>query len=245
MSHVQFLYAAAAASNVAPPTIPDSAAVPDAECWLCGGETGGVGRLRASVLKPTFTDYAFAKRPASQSVCPACCWALSEPRLRTHSLLATEAGLEFPDRVRIRDFLVTPPPGRWLLCAAVSGQKHLWIKARVNEGPVRVAGRDGYWVRFEDVDLHVPPGTLAGLLNLVEPLLALGFGGREILSGQYSLERIRRAGIPAWQEFEKPLGPWRGRPLLDFAVWCARGPAREDAGEVQGSRAAAGTGGGG
>src|SRR5690606_5513276 len=100
-------HAKAGGSNIAPrregddghvwTMLPDVEAVPVADelCWLCGGETEGLGQPLKDRLKLTFTDVDLAKAPWSSSFCRGCAFCLTWQVLATHGYLVTDDGLRF------------------------------------------------------------------------------------------------------------------------------------------------------
>jgi len=107
-------------------------AVDDAVCWLCGGETGGMGLPTKKAIKPTFTDHPHARGQRSKSICSGCAFCLSMRELRNYSILATRDSLDHPTRAQWREILLNPPVPPFVMCLAVSGQKYLTFKAPIN-----------------------------------------------------------------------------------------------------------------
>lgn len=189
--------------------------VQDERCWLCGGPTGGKGQTTKKAIKDTFTDIDKARAPASKSVCPGCAFCLSFRELRNYSILATEQELRHPTRAESRDILLNPPKPPFVICIAVSGQKHLTFKAEV------AYSRNFYPVQMEDTRIIVDVTRLSELLDLVERLYTV-FSKDEIKTSRYSQGRIKEFGISRFQELEERLAPHRGSRLFDLAVFVAQ-----------------------
>lgn len=189
--------------------------VEDTRCWLCGGDTNGQGMSTKKAIKPTFTNHDAARAPVSKSVCMGCAFCLSPRELRNYSILATEQGLKHPTRPEIRDILLGPPEPPFVLCLAVSGQKHLHFRAAI------AYSRDDFSVQLEEVRTYVDRNFLPELLEWIEQLYTV-FTKEEIKIGQYSQNRIKQLGINKFLELEKRAGLHRGRRLFDLAVFVAQ-----------------------
>jgi CRISPR type IV-associated protein Csf1 len=196
---------------------PQLEAVPDPACWLCGGEiTGGQGLPTKKAIRPTFTDHPYARGQGSGSVCAGCAFCLSARTLRNYSILATGAGLlQHPSRAEWREILCNPPEPPFVMCLAVSGQKHLSFKAPVN------LDRDHFTALLEEREIFVMPDRIAQALVAVEALYAY-FTKDEIATGRYSQHRIRECDIARWERLEAGVAEWRGRPLFDLALFVAQ-----------------------
>lgn len=190
--------------------------VPDAVCWLCGGETHGRGRLCKDVIRKTFTNTPYARATESKSLCAGCGWVLAQKFIRNWSLLVVDGRLEHPTRQRIREVLLTPPTTYpWLLSIAVSGQKHISFPGYVNFSSRELR------VYMEDMQIPIPPSGIGWILKPVELLYAGGFSKEEILTGRYQQGRILRFGFGRWRELEERIAPYRRTRLLNLAVWVA------------------------
>ncbi len=189
--------------------------VSDETCWLCGGETGSQGMPTKKGIRPTFTDHSYARGQGSKSLCAGCAFCLSMRELRNYSILASPAGLRHPTRADWRETLLNPPEPPFVMCLAVSGQKHLSFKAPVN------LDRRMFTVMLEEQAIHVMPEKLEYLLEAVEALY-IYFSKQEITTGRYSQHRIKECGLRQWEELEGRLEYWRGRPLFDLALFVAQ-----------------------
>lgn len=196
-------------------TDPDVEDVPDWQCWLCGGKTNGRGLPVKKAILPTFTDRDKARGSRSQSVCQGCAFCLSHLSLRNYSILATVDGLRHPNRAEIRELLLEPPEPPFVLCIAVSGQKHLHFRSQV------AYSRDGYPVQMEETRVCVERPILREWLEKIE-LLYTVFSKDEIRTGRYSQNRIREFGMLRFQAVEAMIAPHRGTRLFDLAVFVAQ-----------------------
>ena len=196
-------------------TGPEMQDVPDEACWLCGGETGGRGLPVKKAILDTFTDRDMARHPASQSVCSGCAFCLSFMSLRNYSILATRNELRHPSRAKIRDILLNPPEPPFVLCIATSGQKWLHFKGEVSYS------QNNYPIQLEETRVYVDTGQLERILVLVEDLYTV-FSKKEILSGEYSQNRIRKFGLAKFQRIEKQAAKFRGQRLFQLGVFVAQ-----------------------
>lgn len=211
---------------------------PDPDCWLCGGETGGVGWPFALAIPPTYTNHTLAARPMSASVCQPCAAMGSKETWERYVATVPDAGLksghamswrcyshvfhrfghECPNRARWRELLLDPPEPPFLLVVALSGQKHLIFRSRIAHS------RDAYPVQFEEAALLVHRAEFAACLADVETVYALGFSKDSILSGRYHPAQTMKVGIGAWRTAEAAIVPWRTRQprLLELACHVAK-----------------------
>mgnify|MGYP000928194706 CR=1 FL=1 len=202
--------------------------VPDHTCWLCGGEIAdGRGMPTKKAIKPTFTDHPYARGHGSSSVCAGCAFCLSARTLRNYSILATGAGLlQHPSRAEWREILCNPPEPPFVMCLAVSGQKHLSFKAPVN------LDRDHYALLLEEREIFASPDRVKQVISTVEALYSY-FTKDEIATGRYSQHRIRECGIARWERLEAGVAEWRGRPLFDLALFVAQKKEPEPEPEIK------------
>lgn len=198
---------------------------PDSRCWLCGGETGGKGLPTKKAIKPTFTDHPCARGYGSSSICPGCAFCLTARELRNYSILATTDRLSHPSRAEWREILINPPEPPFVMCLAVSGQKHLSFKAPVN------LERGHYAVLLEEREIFVTPGRIEQAIEAVEALYVY-FSKDEIATGRYSQHKIKDCGLAKWERLESGVENWRGRPLFDLALFVAQKREVEEEEEV-------------
>lgn len=190
--------------------------VPECEdelCWLCGGNTYGRGTPKKKTIKPTFTDHPLARAPMSQSICEACTWALSERSLRNYSIFATIKGLYHPSRPEIQKICLSPPEPPFLLTIAVSGQKWLHFKTKINYN------NTAFTVAFEDMLTTVIPIQFATMTKYIELLYNGGFTKDEILSGKYNSSRILAYNLIRFMEHEEKIRDYRGSRQFELAVF--------------------------
>jgi CRISPR type IV-associated protein Csf1 len=200
---------------------PPLESVQDTACWLCGGKTGGHGVPTRKAIKDTFTDHPWARGQGSKSLCPGCAFCLASRELRNYSILATPVGLRHPSRAEWREILLNPPEPPFVVCLAVSGQKHLTFKAPVN------LSREVFVVALEEQMVEVVPSRLADCLQAAEALYAW-FTKEEIATGRYSQHRIQQCGLSRWERLDAALEPWRGNRMLELALFIAQKPEQPE-----------------
>lgn len=212
----------------------------DDRCWLCGGETHGVGWPRRTAVAETFTNHNLARVPTSETICQACVYLSSVEswgsyvadhpgkELKTGGVISwrfyshavSSAGHECPNRARWRQLLVAPPDPPFLFVIAESGQKHLLFRAAV------AYDRDRYPIQVEEDRLIICCDELQGCLNSFEYLYALGFSKQQIASGDYNQKTVRSVGLTTWRLAEAEISPYRRLfpELIRVALFCAQRP---------------------
>lgn len=187
----------------------------DAHCWLCGGDTGGQGVSTKKAIKPTFTDNPYARCPESKTLCPGCAFSISYRELRNYSIVASPAGILHPTRVALKEILLRPPVPPFVICIAVSGQKHITFKASVNYDKTE------FEVMLEEQRVMVKPREFLDCLRVVE-IMYIYFTKDEIGTGHYSQNRIREMGLMAWESCEREVKPWRGTRIFELVLFVAQ-----------------------
>jgi len=193
----------------------EAVTVPNATCWLCGGQTNMLGIPIKKGIKPTFTDQDLARNMQSKSLCQGCAFCLGSRSLRNYSLLATENKLLHPNRSELRDILLNPPEPPFLVAIAVSGQKHLSFKTHI------VYSNDNFPVLLEELLIFINPQKLKMLVESIEELYA-EFSKTEIESGNYNQARIKKFGLARWEMLESQISPRRGNRLFKLAIFIAQ-----------------------
>lgn len=119
------------------------------------------------------------------------------------------------------DMLMSPPAGEWVLCVAVSGQKHVLPYARTNKGP-------GEWtVRMEDTTITATPDQWRHVFSHALALRRLGVTADAIVSGTPAYIKDPDQ-LTAWRHHAQQLDPYRTSPLVQLALWCITKPIMED-----------------
>lgn len=206
---------------------------PDAECYLCGGDTGGAGWHLKDAIGVSFTDVTQAQMPESKTMCQSCVaiskaegWAQyvaahperglsatfpakegKEPRalnwLYQSHLFVSPDHHECPNRGRWRELLLCPPDPPFLAVVAVSGKKQLIFKSRI------AYSRDRFPVQMEDDLVTVMPTEFAVALEDFERLYLMGFSKDSILSSDYHPKTLMDVGISRWRAAHELTIEWR------------------------------------
>lgn len=245
LSPTQFAWAVADAGDYPPPAPRRGPRYgPDPQCWLCGGDTDGVGWHQSAAIAPTFCDHNEARCPLSRTVCQPCVatsrsdgWGQyvrahpdrgfaeyfpakpnTKPRawnwLYSSHLFAAPHHHECPDRGRWRDILLEPPEPPFLAVIATSGQKHGIFRGQI------ARSRDLYPVQADARRLWVERGIFRYALVAFERLYQMGFPRDAVLSGDFPQAQIMAAGLSLWREAENIARPWRAQqPDLWWLAW--------------------------
>lgn len=219
---------------------------PDAACWLCDGETDGVGWWRDTAIPSTFTNHNQARCLTSESLCQPCAAMASKATWERYVAAHPEKGLktghamswrcyshvfspsipgghDSPNRARWRQWLLDPPDPPFLFVVAESGQKHLIFRARI------AYSRDRFPVQVEEDRIFVDRQRLALCLDAFEWLYQMGFTKDEVRLGEYSQARVLAAGLGRWRAAENAFVSWRQMEpdLVRLAHFVAELPAEE------------------
>lgn len=136
---------------------------------------------------------------------------------RAAGLCLTNRGNTHP----IIDTLADPPAGEWVVCIAVSGQKHVLPYATTNHGP-------GQWtVRMEDTTISATPDQWQEVFGLCLGLRRLGIPADAIQQGRPAYIKTTE-GLAEWRRLATRLDPYRTSPLVQLALWCITKPILED-----------------
>lgn len=119
------------------------------------------------------------------------------------------------------DTLMHPPAGEWVVCIAVSGQKHVLPYAATNRG-------GGEWVvRMEDTTITATPDQWSTVFHTVLALRRLGVPAESIKAGRPDYIKTRDQ-LTQWAQLHQQLTPYQSAPIVDLALWCITKPIMED-----------------
>jgi len=205
---------------------------PEYRCWLCGGPAFDAQPISA-IIRPTFTDSSVARGDADAGICVACAWFMSEqredlrdwlgkdklqkPRNYSHFLVDGAWHVLSKAQKRQMSALLTGEYLPEVAIVAVSGQKHLAFKARLNPPPERNA-RVGH-VLFEEQQLWLNLDDFTPLFSDVNALYQAGYSKTSILSGQYTF--YKDSDVDLWRTIEPRLKRARGSATFALAVYLA------------------------
>lgn len=215
----------------------------DDKCWLCGGETEGLGHRLKDVITSAFTDGNLAKVQDSQTICYSCAglmkketWqqacekhghspffpikdgkkpCLSNWMFSSHVFSAD--GWLRPERADIANILLHPPSPPFVIVLADVGKKHVIFKSQISHS------QDDYFVNIDEQTICVNRQKLKELLELVEYAYQY-FSKDSILTGNYNQQAILQAGLKLWREIEDKITTYRAcnQDLLKLACFVAR-----------------------
>lgn len=188
----------------------------------------------ASTIGPNFTDYRLLAAMTGAGLCQACTWVFAgKPpnTLRMWSLVAradvvapavahgkpphvSAPHLHLTNRRDLRwvaHTLADPPPCRWLVAVAESGQKHTAPFARVN------MGRGPWTVRMDGTDITSDPDQWRHVLAHTAVLRQAGFSAAAVESGEPPMVALRGDGLPVWRDHFTHVRGYSGAPLIHLA----------------------------
>jgi len=210
-------------------------------CWLCGGETGGVGWPRDAALPSTFASHNEAAVSSSDAVCQPCAafavgatwqpvaarlglktWQQASWRSYSH-LFAAPSQHECPGPHRWREILLEPPRPPFVLIISLSAQKNLVFRALVAHS------RDTFPVLMETERLIVERRQFRRCLTDVEAARAAGAGRESILTGRWHPAAMAKMGPPLFRTTDGIIKRWRRTEpqLLQLATHVSRRPQTE------------------
>lgn len=198
-------------------------------CYLCG-EAVEVAVPTKKRLKKTWTAHDTAAMPESDWLCPACVWSLSEKathpeqskpfKMRTQSHFVNGGKwrvLGLSDKAVMRDILLSPPDGDWMLalCDSPLSASHIIYNTPINTGSTWAVNLGGTLTPGN-------PRLLAELLKPIEQLYNASHTKTNISTGNYTTKYITAQGEAAWAECEAIILPHRGKPLFELAIFLAQ-----------------------
>lgn len=215
----------------------------DEQCWLCGGDTQGLGHRLKDVITSSFTDGNLAKAPTSQTICYSCAGLMKketwEQACHKHghspyfpvkdgkkpclsswmfsSHVFSKDGWVRPERSEIAEILLNPPSPPFVITLAEVGKKHVIFKAQASHS------QDNYFVNIDEQTIQVNKAKFATLLELVESAYQ-HFSKDSILTGNYNQHAVLQAGLKVWRDYEEQLKQYRKDDvdLLKLACFVAR-----------------------
>lgn len=188
-------------------------------CKVCGPSPFDAG----GKLADGFTDFGLLADPSATEVCAGCASLLAgrpgddPPPLRTTSVRANVARVEYLPRSGVWGSLINPLDEPHVLSWAVGGQRHHWLRAGVSTAERLLIGTDEGTVEYV-------PARDRWLLDAVHALLASPTGTAPLLSresirtGIYHPAATAKYGNAEWSRIEGMVAAARPSPLLDMAV---------------------------
>lgn len=156
-------------------------------CAICGLPTAETTPL-GSVLRPTFTDLAYLRRPPPGVACPACDYYMSHQELRRANWWLTAGEAQPIERRDLRrllaDHLAQPPAAGGYYLITTSKRKHLALRA-----PLNLAGAPTRRVQFELATLTLDAALWSTLTAACDALRHF-HTWQEILNDTYQSWRL-------------------------------------------------------
>lgn len=161
--------------------------------WCCSGKPPATLRMWSIVATPTLTQPA------------------SHPKV----WLDTGTSVCLTNRANpapIRDALLDPPSGPWLVTVAYSGQKHVVPYAPINQDA-------GQWtIRVEDHYVTATPDLFRTVWEHATQIRRLGVPEDAVMTGDPRYIRTQDQ-LATWHHHNQQLAPYLGSPLLRLALW--------------------------
>lgn len=173
-----------------------------AALWCCSGKGAASPRMWSWICAPGET-LPPSHEKAAYSAPGLCC----TNRANTRPII---------------DTLTNPPAGEWVLCIAVSSQKHVLPYARTNHG------RESWTIRMEDTTITSTPQEFQHVLGHVLVLRRLGIPADAIKAGEPGPFLKTMEHLRTWKHHAAQLAPFSSSPITDLALWCATKPILED-----------------
>lgn len=123
-----------------------------------------------------------------------------------------------PTRKEIREWLINPPKPPFIICLAVSGQKHTYPFS------VESSNRDLFPVLLEEDLIYCNRSEFTTLLDKFELLIKMGFSKTEIVSGNYHAQRLLKIDFSEFQLLENIISVYRPSQLLNLVEYVATKP---------------------
>lgn len=216
----------------------------NAFCWLCGGNTHGIGWHLKDIVGAAFTNGNDAKRVDSETICQQCAalmkkeaWEQSSIKFGYSPFFPVTTGKKpflsnwmfsshvfakgfwaRPDRSEVRDQLLSPPEPPFVMSFAAVGKKHILYSTAINHS------RDFFLVNLDEKKIIVDRVKYTELLEVFERAYTDGFSKDSLLTGEYNQAAVLKCGLRKWREIEKVMAAWRrcDHDLLELVSYSAQ-----------------------
>ena len=216
----------------------------DANCWLCGGETHGIGWHLKDIVGAAFTNGNEAKRIDSETICQQCsalmkkeAWEPACVKFGHSPYFPLKDGKQpfmsnwmfsshvfskniwiQPARSEVREHILTPPEPPFVMSFADVGKKHVLYGSVVNHSI------DKFFVNLDDKKIIVDRVKYTELLEVFERAYTDGLSKDSLLTGEYNQAAVLKCGLRKWREIEGAMAVWRRSDphLLELVSYSAQ-----------------------
>lgn len=216
----------------------------DTHCWLCGGETHGIGWHLRDIVGAAFTDGNDAKRIDSNTICQQCSALMKKEAWEPACLkfghspyfpikegkkpfmsswmfsshVFSKGAWAQPARSEAREHLLSPPEPPFVMSFAAVGKKHVLYGATINHS------RDRFCVNLDEIKVLVDRARYTELLGIFESAYTDGLSKESLLTGDYNQAAVMKYGIQKWRKLELVLSQCRQEDpkLLELVSYSAQ-----------------------
>ncbi len=186
----------------------------DTNCMMCGKEITE-GARRNKVVSGNFTDYDTFQNLSGTHICKECGTCVKTRDLRTHNLLADKNHIYLFKKKDLEKYLFNIEKyvkSDFVIGITRSFKKHNSFRCSVNYNTKR------FYIREEDkeylFDIDLAQEIYKELWEMY-----LYFTKDEILTGEYSINRIQEFGLEEFAKYEAILKQHRGTHQFDLLVY--------------------------
>lgn len=216
----------------------------DAHCWLCGGETHGIGWHLKDIVGAAFTNGNEARRVDSETICQQCAALMKKeawepacvkfghspyfpvkdgkkPFMSSWMFSSHVFAKGFwaqPNRSEVRQHILNPPEPPFVMSFAAAGKKHVLYGSIVN------LSRDKFFVNLDEKKILVERSRYKEVLSSFEAMYSDGFSKDSILTGNYSQAAVLSYGLFKWRKMESFFSKVRSEEndLLELVSYSAQ-----------------------
>jgi len=186
----------------------------DGYCMMCGKEIKE-GVKNNKVVSGNFTDYDTFQNLKGTHICKECATCVKTRDLRTHNFLADKNNIYLFKKKDLEKYLFNIDKyisGEFVIGITRSFKKHNSFRCSVNYNTKR------FYIREEDkeylFDIDLAQEIYKELWEMY-----LYFTKDEILTGEYSINRIQEFGLEEFAKYEAILKQHRGTHQFDLLVY--------------------------
>lgn len=183
-------------------------------CMICGKEITE-GAKRNKIVSGNFTDYDTFTNLGGTHICKECGTCIKTRDLRTHNILADKDNIYLFKQRDLQNYIFNLE--KYVKDAFVIGitrsfKKHNSFRCSVNYNTKR------FYIREEDKEYLFDVEKVKALSEQLWEMY-LYFTKDELISGDYSINRIYEMGIDEFSKYEAMLKEHRGTHQFDLLVY--------------------------